>query len=336
MEWRHCYKDVVPFAAMVTVQCTNVGVNILFKAATEKGLSYYVFIVYTYAISTIVLLLPLPFICRSSIGLPSIKAPLICRILLLGVIGFGALLSGYKGLDFSSATLASAISNLVPAFTFILAIVLRMEKVALRSLSTQAKIIGTIVSISDELDSGRLPPGSRVSSMFNLVYRAGQADTVKIYPAELIVVFLYNLCGTMISAPVCFLAESNLSAWRLNPDITLVTVICAGIFSNGFVTVVDTWVIRLKGPVYVSMFRPLSIAIAAAMSVIFLGDALHLGSVVGAAILSTGFYAVIWGKAKEEDELSGDNGINYSRTPSYRTPLLQNSQVEDSRGAVTA
>lgn len=41
--------------------------------------------------------------------------------------------------------------------------------------------------------------------------------------------------------------------------------------------VVPTWVVRLKGPVYVAMFNPLSIVIATAMGVMFLGDTLYLG-----------------------------------------------------------
>lgn len=40
---------------------------------------------------------------------------------------------------------------------------------------------------------------------------------------------------------------------------------------------IHTWALRLKGPVYVAMFKPLSIAIAVAMGVMFLGDTLHLG-----------------------------------------------------------
>ena len=32
---------------------------------------------------------------------------------------------GYKGIEYSSATLASAISNLTPAFTFVLALIFR-------------------------------------------------------------------------------------------------------------------------------------------------------------------------------------------------------------------
>jgi len=64
MAGRHCCKDVLPFTAMVAIECTNVGVSVLFKAATQKGLSYYVFIPYSYVVSTLVLLLPLPFFIK--------------------------------------------------------------------------------------------------------------------------------------------------------------------------------------------------------------------------------------------------------------------------------
>lgn len=50
-----------------------------------------------------------------------------------------------------------------------------------------------------------------------------------------------------------------------------------GLFGSGLTTVVHTWTLRLKGPVYVAMFKPLAIAIAVVMGSIFLGDTLHLG-----------------------------------------------------------
>lgn len=65
----NCYRDVLPFTAMVTMECTNVGLNTLFKAATLKGMSYHVFVVYAYAIAAIVLL-PAPFISHRSLFLP--------------------------------------------------------------------------------------------------------------------------------------------------------------------------------------------------------------------------------------------------------------------------
>ncbi|ESR59686.1 hypothetical protein CICLE_v10018376mg [Citrus x clementina] len=63
MERSNSYKDGLLFTAMVAVECTNVGLNILFKLAASKGMSYFVFVFYSYAATTIVLLF-FPFIFR--------------------------------------------------------------------------------------------------------------------------------------------------------------------------------------------------------------------------------------------------------------------------------
>ncbi|TKY63258.1 WAT1-related protein [Spatholobus suberectus] len=359
MAGRYCHTEVLPFTAMVTIECTNVGVNVLFKAATEKGLSYYAFIAYSYAVSTLFLLLSLPFVFRWSRGrLPPLNLFLIFRIFLLGVIGLTAQLCGYKGLQYTSPTHASALSNLIPAFTFILAIIFRMEKVALRSSSTRAKILGSLVSVSGALivvlykgpiilSTSSPQPSPTVGSPMNTksqtnwvlggsllaiefllvpIWYIVQTNIMKQCPAEFIVVFLYNLSGTLISAPVCLLLEANLSAWKINRDIALIAIIYSGFFCTGLSSLVHTWGLHLKGPVYISIFKPLSIAIAAALSVIFLGDALYFGTVVGAVIVSFGFYAVIWGKAKEEELIE-----NFDIRPpsSSKTPLLQSYKVTD-------
>ncbi|KAL4307322.1 hypothetical protein AHAS_Ahas16G0266700 [Arachis hypogaea] len=352
---RYCYRDVVPFCAMVAVECTNVGVNVLFKQATLKGFSYYAFIVYSFALSTLFLLLPLPFVFRWSRGLPPFNVSLILRIFLLGTIGFVAQLSGYKGLEYTSPTLFSALSNLIPAFTFILAVFFRMEKISPKSWSTQAKIVGSLVSILGALivvlykgptlisasSSPHQSPhvdflkdsspqqnwvlgGFLIAIEFILVpiWYIVQTNVIKDYPAEIIVVFFYNLCGTLISAPVCLLLdESNLSGWIIKPDITLVAILYSGIFGSFLNNAVHTWVLRIKGPVYVAMFKPLSIVIAVAMGVMFLGDSLHLGSLIGATIISIGFYTVMWGKAAEEVDENISNPV--LPTTENNVPLLQ-------------
>lgn len=49
-------RDVVPFAAMIAVECAMVGSYTLFKAATLRELSFYVFFFYSYVVATLVLL----------------------------------------------------------------------------------------------------------------------------------------------------------------------------------------------------------------------------------------------------------------------------------------
>ncbi|XP_024014553.1 WAT1-related protein At5g40230 isoform X2 [Eutrema salsugineum] len=328
MAWRYFNRDVVPFAAMIAVECVTVGSTTLFKAATLRGLSFYVFVLYVYVVATLVLL-PLSLIFGRSRRLPSPKSHVFFKIFLLALLGFMSMLAGCKGVEYSSPTLATAIGTLTPAFTFTLAVIFRIEQVVLRSSATQAKLIGTIVSISGALvivlykgpkvlaaasitpssstislyqhltlsDSSWILGGLLVASQYLLisVWYILQTQVMAVYPEEITVVFLYSLCATLISAP-------------------------GGLVST-LGSVIHTWGLHLKGPVYISLFKPLSIVIAVAMEAIFLGDALHLGSVIGSVILSLGFYTVIWGKARE------DSTRNVAG--SEQSPLLLTHTIED-------
>ncbi|GMJ09344.1 Usually multiple acids move in and out Transporters 40 [Hibiscus trionum] len=333
MARRYCYNEVLPITAMVGVEGANVGVNILFKEATSKGMSHYIFITFSYALGAL-LLLPLCFFFPSRAVLPPLKFHLGARIFLLGLIGFSAQVFAYKGINYSSPTLASVIGNLSPAFTFILAVIFRLEKVALRSSSSQAKIMGTIASISGALlvvlykgprvfsspdllewllessDSNWVTGGILllVSRILFSIWNIAQTKVMEIYPDVLIVSFFYNLSATIIAVPVSLMVESELSSWMLRPSVVVIAVLYSGVFQS-YSSLVATWGLHLKGPVYVAIFSPLSIAIAAFMSAIFLGDSLHLGSVIGAIIISMGFYAVIWGKANEPESTSSTGKV---------------------------
>ncbi|KAG5527302.1 hypothetical protein RHGRI_028260 [Rhododendron griersonianum] len=309
---KNCCRDVVPFWAIIAMNFTTVGLHTLFKAATNHGMSYHVFIVYAYGVAALVLL-PSPFFSLRSTVLPPLNFSLSCKILLLGLIG--------------------------------------MEKLAIRSSSSQAKIIGTVVSISGALVvtlykgppiistlpasiSLHRPLGSPhsdwvIGSLFLTVefmlvpmWYIVQTQIMKEYPAELTVVFFYNLCVSVLAAIVGIFAEPNASAWRIKADIGLVSIICSGIFGSFLDNAVNTWVLKVKGPLYVAMFKPLSIVIAVVMGVLFLGDTLYLGSIVGAAIISVGFYTVMWGKAKEDVDESGEIGDPESAS-NPKVPLLQ-------------
>ncbi|XVF14138.1 hypothetical protein REPUB_Repub09cG0031600 [Reevesia pubescens] len=368
MVCRYCYKDVLPFTAMVTMECANVGLNTLFKAATLKGMSYHVFVVYAYAIAALVLL-PAPFFSYRSRVLPPLSFPILCKIGLLGLIGSSSQIVGYTGINYSSPTLASAISNLTPAFTFILAIIFRMEKLIWKRTSSQAKVMGTIISIIGAFvvtlykgpaiviaSTPSMPLQQPLnSSKTNLVFGGlhsenpnwvlggvlltaeyilvplwyiVQTQIMKEYPAELTVVFFYNLCVSFIAAIVGLATERNASAWKIRPDIALASVVCSGLFGSCLNNTVHTWALRLKGPVFVAMFKPLSIAIAVAMGVMFLGDTLHLGSLIGATIISIGFYTVMWGKEKEDIAEDCGNGTSIDSPSSHKVPLLQSYKNE--------
>lgn len=326
----YCYKELLPFGAMFAVECTNVGLSTIFKAATLKGLSYHVFMVYSYGVSALVLL-PLCLIFYRKMKLPPLTFQILARFFSLGIMGFSAQYLGYRGIEYSSPTLASAMSTLAPAATFVLAVLFRMEKLELNRLRSQLKTIGTIITIAgafvvvlykgpvvidiqsssaststnaptDHARSDWVMGGVLLAANYLIVsvWYIFQAKAVNEYPAEIVVVFFYNLFSCIIATPVCFITEPNLNAWILTPDVRLMSILYSGIIGSGFGTVIHTWGLHVKGPVYVALFRPLSIAIAAILGVIFLGDNLYLGSIIGAIIISSGFYIVVWGKSQEE------------------------------------
>ncbi|CAJ2665474.1 unnamed protein product [Trifolium pratense] len=268
MDRRYCYKDLLPFVVLVGNECMITGVNTLFKAATLQGMSKYVFVTYSYTFATI-FFFPVYFFYRSRV-VSQLSFSILSKIALLGVIGGSAQILGYTGISYSSPTLSSAIGNLIPAFTFILAAICRMEKLAIKTRTTQAKVLGSIISISG------------------------------------------------------LLAETNSSLWKIRLDISLISIVCTGIFGKFMGNAIYAWAIHLKGPVYVAMFKPLSIVIAVVMGMVFLGDTLHIGSIVGATIISIGLYAVLWGKASEEIEedvgtLESPSTENVALLQSYRT-----------------
>ncbi|KDO66265.1 hypothetical protein CISIN_1g042874mg, partial [Citrus sinensis] len=120
----------------------------LFKAASSKGLSYYVFVGYSYPLATLALL-PLIFIFPSTTTVvPPFKFSLLLRIFLLSSIGVLSQTVGYIGIAYSSPTLSAAITNTIPAFTFTLAILFSCLK-----MMSWIEIIIIIIINNDTLTS---------------------------------------------------------------------------------------------------------------------------------------------------------------------------------------
>ncbi|CAL0313544.1 unnamed protein product [Lupinus luteus] len=114
---------------LVANECSNTALFTLFKAAIAKGMSDHVFVAYTYAFA-IILLLPISlFYRRSRVVNPPLSFSIIYKTAILGVIGCSSQMLGYAGIKYSSPTLSSTISNLVPVFTFILAVLCRVATI---------------------------------------------------------------------------------------------------------------------------------------------------------------------------------------------------------------
>ncbi|GMY13436.1 WAT1-related protein At5g40240-like [Fagus crenata] len=118
------YKDgVLPFAAMVMLEVGNVGMATLGKAAMTSGLSNFTFVVYYNALGTFILFLYYIFQRYRSRG-PPLTFSLLFKFFLLGLLGICLeQICAVTGIKYSSPTLAVAMGNLIPGFTFFLAVI---------------------------------------------------------------------------------------------------------------------------------------------------------------------------------------------------------------------
>lgn len=348
-------KVALPFVGMVMAEFAQVGLMIVGKEAMSKGMSNLVFIFYSNAFASLILLPSALLFHRSQPQRPRLSFCILWGFFLLGLFGFLAQAFGYAGILYSSPTLATAILNLIPAFTFILAVTFRMEKLDWRSSNSQVKIIGTIISISGAfivtlykgLPLLMTPLHSNSShklhvqmsnwvigglllaadAMLGSTWLILQAWMLKKYPAELIVVFFYCFFVAIQSAVVSLVVERDLSSWSLQPNMRLIAVLYSAVFGSAFQVGISAWCLHKTGPLFVAMFKPVGIVISVFIGVIFLGDTFYLGSLIGAILIVVGFYCVMWGKAKEQrtGEETRISGLESSRE---KVPLLQNSNEE--------
>nr|GLL31981.1 WAT1-related protein At3g28050-like isoform X4 [Ipomoea trifida] len=147
-----------------------------------------------------------------------------------------------------------------------------------------------------------------------------KAAILKVYPAKMMILCFYFLFLTIQSALVSLVTVRDWSAWKIYPGITLFVVLLTGC-TAAFRFYLISWCIGKEGPLFVSMFKPLAILVSAVVGVIWFSDTLYLGSIIGGVIIVVGFYAVMWGKSKEN--ITKVEMLGNSASSSQNAPLLQ-------------
>ncbi|KAL2339676.1 hypothetical protein Fmac_007616 [Flemingia macrophylla] len=347
-------KEASVVTVMLTVELLDVIVNTVSKAAMRKGMNDFVFVMYSNAFAAFFLFLVTFFFYRKTTR-PPLSYNIVGMLFVVGLLSCTNQMLKFFGIGYSSPTLASALSDLIPAFTFILAIIFRMEKLDWKANSTRAKSIGTLVSIGGALIislykgqaminsdlSLKLFHQKLASSMeFDWVFGAALLAAhscflsinfvlvtriIREYPAELVVVLIRIALTSILSVPAAVISVKDLKELRLGFNMELIAITCSAIFVLSFSGVIHTWAMGKRGPVYISMFKPLEIIFAIILGITFLGDSLYVGSVIGAAIVVIGVYAVIWGKSQET--LEEDCTAYSSESYATEAPLLQNKRM---------
>uniref|UniRef100_A0A5B7C5H6 WAT1-related protein n=1 Tax=Davidia involucrata TaxID=16924 RepID=A0A5B7C5H6_DAVIN len=327
-------KTCTCYVAMVLVQLAYGGSNILMKIALEEGLNQLVFVVYRHIIAML-LLGPFAYVLERK-QRPPLSFSVMMKIFVLASLGTTIHLNVYyAGLKYTSPTVASAMSNVIPCLTFLIAVVLRMETVKLSSARGRAKVLGTLICIGGSLiftfwKGGYLFKGIVEEPLINIsadselrhhihakdnwikgsvlilishvawsAWLILQAVVYKIYPARLSLNTLICFFASLQSSFLALFFGRNPTIWRLEWNVKLLTIVYCGVVISALVYYLQTWCISNKGPVFAAMFSPLLLVVVGIFSAIAFAERLHLGSFVGAFLIIVGLYCVLWGKGKD-------------------------------------
>ncbi|XP_055814850.1 WAT1-related protein At1g68170-like [Solanum dulcamara] len=321
-----------PLLLMIMGQMILAGMNIVFKLATSDGMNFSVLIFYRSLFAS-VFMVPLAFFIERGKRVELTKMVLF-QGFLCGLLGGSLGQNMYlQSLVYTSPIFISAMFNLIPAITFIVAIILRLERLGWHSPAGKAKVFGTIVCISGamllslykgpEINMGRTNinllhspkhKGESKPLIGAFLAIAGctcyalllivQAKAAKRYPCPYSFTALLNVMAAVQCFVVAVVVEGDWNQWKLGWNIRLLASAYTGIFCSGVLFTIIAWVVRMKGPVYVSIFNPLMLVMVAITGYLFMGEKLFVGSILGSVVIVCGLYVVLWGKDKEIKKVS--------------------------------
>ncbi|XVE81815.1 hypothetical protein DITRI_Ditri15bG0096300 [Diplodiscus trichospermus] len=94
-------------------------------------------------------------------------------------------------------------------------------------------------------------------------------------------------------------------------NIDLWATLYAGVVCSGIIIFIQFWCTEEKGPVFVTMFNPLSTILVAVLAYFVLGEKLYLGSILGGVIVIVGLYLLLWGKDRDQEAQIGKAEQSY-------------------------
>ncbi|EMS47107.1 Auxin-induced protein 5NG4 [Triticum urartu] len=74
-----------------------------------------------------------------------------------------------------------------------------------------------------------------------------------------------------------------------------------GLACSGFTVFAQLWCTEKKGPVFVTMFNPVSTIMVAILAYFIFGENLYVGSIIGGVVVILGLYMLLWGKDKDQE-----------------------------------
>ncbi|GLU08502.1 hypothetical protein SLE2022_254100 [Rubroshorea leprosula] len=301
--------------------------NIIIVLVLMTGMSHDILLVYRHAIAFLVIA-PFAFFLERNVR-PQSTLPIFLRIMALGILEPVLDQNLYNvGITHTSATMRATFANMLPAITFILMIIFRLEKVNVKKFHSVAKVVGTIITVMGAMlmtlytgptikfnkfagsIQNTTESANKHHCFIGILYLLGsicnalgffilKSFTLKKYLVALSLAALVCLMGIVEGAVVSLIFERDMIVWRVGFNYRLLVVAYSEMICSGLAYYVQRVVIKERGPVFTTSFSPLSMIIIAALGAIVLKELVHLGSILGPIFIMSELYIMVWGKSKE-------------------------------------
>ncbi|KAJ6727102.1 WAT1-RELATED PROTEIN [Salix purpurea] len=341
------YNQASPYLLVIFVQFGYSVMTVLAKLALNLGMKPHVLVAYRMAVASI-LFTPFALVLERN-SRPRMTLRVFAKITLLSL--FEPVLDQnlfYAGMKITTPTFVLAMCNILPAMTFVMACIFKLEKVDMRRLHFQAKVAGTLITIGGAMlltfthgpslnfpwtkrdfcrgqtaHSAHIqdPIKGAVMIIFGCLSWSSfiimQAMILKSYPAKLSLAALMCIMGTVESTILTFAMErANTAIWSVNFDVRLSAVVYGGILS-GLAYYILGLLVKERGPVFISASNPLSMIMVAISGSFIFEEKFYLGRVLGSIVIVLGLYLVLWGKSKDQTTTSNSCTVGNSQASNH-------------------
>ncbi|KAL0659203.1 hypothetical protein Bca4012_079788 [Brassica carinata] len=319
---RGTLEEVGIIGGLVLAQVIYAGNSVLLSQLMSLGVDPLLIVIFC-TLASFVLISPLAFLLERKLWPTSLSFKLKTKLVYVSIVG-------YKGMKHTSASMATAMPNLAPAFIFVIAWAAGMEKVKLSCMYSRVKMGGTVLCVMGAFIMSLMHSTTATSSSVKalpIVPDDVVFDKEKILGCICLLLSICCLSSSIVlqaSILVEFPAISMFSIVTLMGGIStvalqyvlkgsmemgsasviglghLVGFAVLGGLVNGGGTCFSAWVIKRKGPVIVSLFSPIATVVCVLVSAFTMKESFNLGSFAGMGLMFGGLYFVLWAKGKED------------------------------------
>ncbi|KFK42495.1 hypothetical protein AALP_AA1G001000 [Arabis alpina] len=314
--------------------------NALLKHVLDGGVDHMVMATYRLALAT-VFLFPIAFFLERKTR-PKMTLGILCQLFFCALLGSS--LTQYfilLGLERTSASVSSAFWSILPAFTFVMSLLCRLEKINIKTKGAYGIVFGILACMGGALlltfykgvsltgsgklsnkrtntkhDSENYMLGSLLLLIGVTFYSSWMILQAKIsvkYPSQYSSTVIITFFGTIQAALLSLINSRELSDWAIENKNNVIIIVVTGVIGQGLCTVGVIWCIRKLGPAVTTIFTPIMLIAATLFDYLIFRTPIYLGSVLGSIVIVIGLYTFLWGKAKHVKECAMLQPINKSK-----------------------